>query len=272
MNDIIHLQANQYFNSTDDFMKTKKDVKEDLRNFYDKEAKKYHLTRKKPRNDGKRIVEEIIKSWKKEIKILEFGCGWWRCINYLDKNLKWIKINYTWVDISEELLKLAKKDNPKHKFICDDISNFIKDIPQESYDFIIWIASFQHIPTQWERVFLMKHFYRALKYWWEIIIINWSISKRFLKKYKKTIIKSYLKYIFTIWKHNRRNLLIPRTNWWNTKKRFYHIFSKNELEILAKEWWFLINKLTYIDKNWQKIHNRKESNNTLLVWSKEIFL
>jgi SAM-dependent methyltransferase len=247
-------------------------IKNELKNFYDNEAKKYHSSRQKLRTDWKRIVDEIIKSWKKEVDILEFWCWWWRCINYLDKNLKWIKINYTWIDLSNELLKYAKKDNPKRKFICDDISNFIKDIPQESYDFIIGIASFQHIPTQWERVFLMKHFYRTLKYWWEIVMINWSISKRFLKKYKKTIIKSYLKYIFTIWKHNRRNLLIPRTNSWHTKDRFYHIFSKKELEILTKEWWFLIDKLTYIDKNWQEINSRKKSNNTILIWLKKIFI
>jgi SAM-dependent methyltransferase len=213
-----------------------------------------------------------MKSWKKEVNILEFGCGWWRCINYLDKNLKWIKINYTWVDISDKLLKLAKKDNPKRKFICDDISNFIKDTAQESYDFIIWIASFQHIPSQWERIFLMKHFYRTLKYGWKIIMINRSISKRFIKKYRKTLAISYLKFIISIWKYNRRNLNIPRINWWEKSERFYHIFSIWELEILTKEWWFKIDKLTYLDKLWQEISNRKNSNNTLLIWSKEIFL
>lgn len=253
-------------------MKIKKDIKEDLKNFYDKEAKKYYLTRKKQRNDGKRIVDEIIKSWKKEVNILEFGCGWWRCIHYLDKNLKWIKINYKWIDISNELLKLAKKDSPKHKFICDDISNFINDAPQESFDFIIWIASFQHIPSQWEKIFLMKHFYRTLKYGWKIIMINRSISKRFIKKYIKLLTIAYLKFIFSIWKYNWRNLNIPRINWWEKSERFYHIFSIQELWILAKEWWFKIDELTYIDKLWQKISNRKNSNNTILIWSKEIFL
>ena len=248
------------------------DIKNELKNFYDNEAKKYHQTRQKPRLDWKRILGEIEKSWKKEINILEFWCGWGRCIKYLEKNLKWIKINYTWVDISNELLKYAKKDNPKHKFICDDISNYITDIPQESYDFIIWIASFQHIPTQWEKLFLMKHFYRTLKYWGKIIMINWSLSKRFLKKFKKTIINSYIKCIITFWKHKRRNLSIPWKNWWETKKRFYHIFSISELETLAKEWWFLIDKLTYIDKIWQEIADRKKSNNTILIWAKNIFI
>jgi 23S rRNA G2069 N7-methylase RlmK/C1962 C5-methylase RlmI len=41
------------------------------------------------------------------------------------------------VDISKELLKYAKKDNQKNEFICDNILDYIKKIPQESFDFII---------------------------------------------------------------------------------------------------------------------------------------
>lgn len=247
-------------------------TKENLKAFYDKEAKKYYETRNKHRSDWEIILNEIKNYWKKEISILEFGCWWWRCIKYLNENLKWIKIKYIWVDLSQNLLNYAKKDNQKYDFICWDITNFTKNIKQESFDFIIWIASFQHIPSLNERLFLMKRFYQWLKYWWKIIMTNWSYSKRFIKKFKKTILKSIFKTIYTLWWHSRRDLEIPRKNWKSTDFRYYHIFSKKELEKLGKESGFITETLTHIDKHWQNTNSRKDSNNTLFIAKKGIFL
>jgi 2-polyprenyl-3-methyl-5-hydroxy-6-metoxy-1,4-benzoquinol methylase len=112
-------------------------IKENLKNFYDKESKKYYFTRNKHRSDGEIILNEIKKNPKKTISILEFGCGGGRLIKYLNQNLKNKKINYIGVDLSKKLLELAKKDNPKNTFICDDITNYIKKTKQESFDFII---------------------------------------------------------------------------------------------------------------------------------------
>lgn len=246
-------------------------TKDNLKNFYNSEAKKYYATRNKPRSDGQWIINEIINSQKKEISILEFGCGWWRCIQHIKNNLPLIKINYIWIDLSDELLKYAQKDNPKLKFICDDISNYIKNVKQESFDFIIWIASFQHIPTYGERLFLMKHFYRCLKYWWKIIMTNRAMSKWFIKKYKKEITLSCLKSIYTFWKRSWRDLQIPRKNSGEIKYRYYHIFSKKELSTLANEWWFLTHTLIYLDKKWKDCTSRQSANNTLLIGTKWIY-
>lgn len=248
------------------------DIKNDIKNFYDNEAKKYYHSRKKQRTDGKIILQEILDYKKKSVSILEFGCGWWRCISYLNENLKWIKINYTWVDLSKNLLSFAQKDNPNDKFICDDITHHIQQVKQESFDFIIWIASFQHIPSQKEREFLMKNFYKALKYNWKIILLNRSMSNRFVNKYTKAIITSWLKTIYTLWWHNFRDLFIPRNSWKKIEDRYYHIFSKKELWKLSKEQWYITEKLTYIDKYWHEIQDRRQSNNTILVWKKQVFL
>lgn len=51
------------------------DIKNDLKSFYDAEATKYASTRKKHRTDADIVLEEIKKSGKKNITILEFGCG-----------------------------------------------------------------------------------------------------------------------------------------------------------------------------------------------------
>lgn len=241
-----------------------------LKDVYNTIAEKYYLSRNKHRNDWIHILNEIQKYWKKEISILEFGCWWWRCIKYLHENLKWIKINYTWVDISVELLKYAQKDNPKENFICEDISNYIKNAPQENFDLIVWIASFQHIEKESERLNLMKSFYKSLKYWWKLIMTNRSFSNRFKKKYKKEIIKSIIKTTCTFWNHTRNDLFIPRKYDWKTLYRFYHIYKIKELNLLCKESWLKINKLTFLDKNWKEINEEKLSNNTILIWEKKL--
>ena len=246
-------------------------IKEELKKFYNKEAKKYYHTRNKHRSDGKIILNEIKKTNKKNISILEFWCWWWRLIKFLNSNLKNKNIKYIWVDISEWLLKLAKKDNKQNVFLCEDITSYIKKTKQESLDFIIWVASFQHIPTQKEKLYLIKSFYKSLKYWWKLIMLNRSISSWFIKKHKIIIIKSLLKTIYTLWKHKLRDLKIPRKNNKKVYYRFYHMFNKKELLLLAKSWGFKIKRLSYVDKLWQECENRKKSNNTLLIWEKEVF-
>lgn len=245
-------------------------MKKQLEKFYDLEAKKYYFTRKKHRADGEIILNEIKKYWKKNISILEFGCGSGRLISFLNQNLKWKNINYIWVDLSKNLIKYAKKDNPNNIFVHDDISNYIKEIKQESLDFIIWVASFQHIPTKKERIFLMKNFYKALKYDGKIIVSNRSLSKRFIKKHYKTLIKSFLKFVYTLWLHNPKDLQIPWKNKDETYYRYYHMFSKTEIERIAETWWFKTKLSKYTDRNWEVIDSRQNSQNTIYIWEKNV--
>lgn len=246
-------------------------IKSDLKNFYDTEAEKYYYTRNKHWHDGEIILNEIKKIKKKNISILEFWCWWGRLIKFLNSKLKDKNIKYVWIDISQWLLDFAQKDNKKNKFVCEDIAKYIKKTKQESLDIIIWVASFQHAPNKKERLYLMKNFYKSLNYWWKLIMLNRSISKWFLKKHKNTIKESIWKSIYTLWKHNWRDLQIPWKNKWKTHYRFYHMFSKKELNILWKYSGFRINELSHIDKVWQKTNNWKKSNNTLFIWEKEVF-
>lgn len=246
------------------------EIKKNLESFYNEEAEKYYFSRKKYRADWYIILEKIKESPKETISILEFWCGSWRLISFLNKNIENKKIIYTWVDLSKKIIDFASKDNPKNNFIHKDIYSYIKNIKQESLDFIIWIASFQHIPNKKERIYLIKSFYKSLSYWWKLIIINRSISKWFIKKYYKCLINSFIKYIYTVWKYSRNDIYIPRKGKNKIRKRYYHIFTKNEINALTKIWWFKTILLTYIDRKWQKINNRKNSNNTIFIWEKDI--
>jgi hypothetical protein len=51
------------------------DIKTELKNFYNKSAKKYHETRNKYWNEFDVLINEIDLNSKKKISILEFGCG-----------------------------------------------------------------------------------------------------------------------------------------------------------------------------------------------------
>ncbi len=246
-------------------------IKDSLKKFYNQEAEKYYFTRKKYRTDWYIILDEIKKNPKKSISILEFWCGSWRLISFLNKNIKDKKIKYIWVDLSKKLLEFAKKENPNNSFIEDDISKYIKKTKQESLDYIIWIASFHHIPNQKERLFLLRNFYRSLNYWWKLIMTNWSISKRFIKKYFKSIIKSLLKFIYTFGNYNRNDLYIPWKNRWKIEQRFYHMFTIKEIKSLTKTAWFKTETLTHLDNNWQTTKDRKFSNNTIFIWKKSVF-
>jgi len=247
-------------------------VKEDLKDFYNRYAKKYHETRKKHREEAEIILNEICIEKNKKISILEFGCWWWRFINYLNKTNPKAKIDYTWVDISSNLIKLAQKDNPKNHFICADISTYISKIKQEQFDYIIWTESFQHIPTLKERFFLMKIFYKILKYDGKIIMTNRCLSNRFIKKYYKNILKAILEYIISFWKKSPRDIFVPWKSGESKKEfRFYHIFWLQELDNLARLSWFVISKIWYIQKDNSISKERKNARTSLLIASKQIF-
>lgn len=254
------------------------DIKASLASFYDAHAEKYYHTRNKHRADEDIFLNEIKASEKKTITILEFGCGSGRLLAHL-KKLSWIKIQYIWVDISKNLLSFAKKQMswktaPKHitaTFVCDDIVHYLKWLKQESCDFVVGVASFQHIPTTKERFFVIKNIYRILKYDGKLLMTNRSFSVWFLKKYKKDFLRALWKYVITLGKSQRNDLMIPWKNGKTTAQRFYHIYTPKELKTLVSLSGFIISKIWYLNK-WVIISSWKESQNSIVIAEKSIFL
>lgn len=253
------------------------DIKGELRSFYDAQAEKYYHTRNKHRADADIFLNEIKASEKKTIHILEFGCGSGRLLAHL-MQLKGIKITYTWVDISKNLLSFAKKQlgtktAAKHitaTFVCDDIVHYLKWLKQESFDFVIGIASFQHIPTIQERFFVIKNIYRILRYEGKLLMSNRSFSRWFLRKYQKEFLHSLWNYILSFGKNQWNDILVPRKNGKTIDKRFYHIYTLGELQRIVSLSGFVIEKLSYL-RTWTSIHSWKDSQNSLVIAKKTIF-
>jgi ubiquinone/menaquinone biosynthesis C-methylase UbiE len=176
-----------------DFFGDAIDIKKDLQQFYNKEAKKYYETRKKYWKDVEYLLEALESFRGKKIRILEFGCGSGRFASYLLQHYQG-DFDYIGVDFSQKLIDLAQKELPDFTFICSDISTFVLQQEQESFDIIVGTSSFQHIPNKKERLFLMKYFYGLLKYEGLFMMLNWAFSQRFFRTYWKQCLSSFGKW------------------------------------------------------------------------------
>ena len=246
------------------------EIKQDLQSFYNSEAKKYAETRKKFWHEEKAILDAITPLFeeKEKIRILEFGCGSGRFATLLNQNFPG-KFDYVWIDLSDELLSYASKENSNLTFFQWDITKLVKSFEQESFDLIVWTSSFQHIPTNKERSFLMKNFYRLLDYDGMLLMTNRSLSDWFTKKHRKIVMKSkFLSWLkFSKW--SSRDLMVPWTDEnWKVYERFYHFFSLKELENLTTFSWLTLEMNTFIDKDGQFTDNEKISRSSLFIATK----
>lgn len=246
------------------------EIKQDLQSFYNSEAKKYAETRKKFWHEEKAILDTITPLFENndKVRVLEFGCGSGRFATLLNQNFPG-KFDYVWIDLSDELLSYASKENPNLTFFQWDITKLIKNFEQESFDLIVWTSSFQHIPTAKERSYLMKNFYRLLDYDGMLLMTNRSLSDWFIKKHWKIVMKAKILSRFKMNKWSSRDLLVPRTDEnWVVYERFYHFFSLEELEKLATFSGLTLRKNLYIDKDWQFTNNEKISRSSFFVATK----
>lgn len=244
--------------------------KENIKEFYNKAADKFAQTRQKfwPEFEYiKKEVNDIIKKkWK--IKILELWCWSWRLYTYLLEFFPKELIDYKWVDISENLIKIAKKT--WWDFVTADMLEFLEKQGQQTFDFVIAVASFQHIPLYRERLLIMKNIYRILNYDGKYMMFNWSFSHWFFKKYTFELLKSFLIWILSLLTKPINDIFIPWKQEWKTYYRYYHIFFLFELKKLAKMSSFIVQKLCYISKNWEKTVSRKQARNSMIVCKKSI--
>ena len=205
----------------------------------------------------------------RKLRVLEFGCWSGRFASLLNQNFPG-QFDYVWIDLSDELLSYASKDNPNLTFFQWDITKLVKNFEQESFDLIVWTSSFQHIPTTKERSYLMKNFYRLLDYDWTVLMTNRSLSKWFIKKHWKVVLKAKISSLLHFNKNKARDLMVPRTDKeWKVYERFYHFFSLKELENLSKFSWLSLKVNKFLDENGEFTDNEKISRSSLFVAKKK---
>jgi ubiquinone/menaquinone biosynthesis C-methylase UbiE len=94
---------------------------------------------------------------KKNEKLLDLGCGNGR----LYKRIQSLGVDYTGIDLSENLIKKAEELYPQAKFYVASALDL--SFPDSTFDKIISIAVLHHIPSYKLRIKFMEEVHRVLK-------------------------------------------------------------------------------------------------------------
>lgn len=199
---------------------------EEVKKTYDKIAESFDQKRTSLNED----IKNLFKMAKPKETILDFGCGNGRAFPVF----KEIGAKYYGVDVSEKLLKLAKKKFPEANFLL--LTNFFQiPYPENFFDKIYAISVFHHIPSQTFRKKILKEFYRVLKPGGKVILSVWDFWNK--RGGKSLIFKFLLLKIFKNLKIDFFDVFLP---WKNEKgeilaQRYFHCFTKKEITFLLKD-------------------------------------
>ena len=131
------------------------DFKKTVKQGYNAIADRYLAERTRDSEDV-RLLDEFIERLPENAKVLDAGCGAGIPISQMLSE----RFDVTGVDFSEAQIKLAKKNVPKAKFICQDMTKL--DFPEDTFDGICSYYAIIHIPRE-EHQPLLANFYRMLK-------------------------------------------------------------------------------------------------------------
>ncbi len=107
--------------------------------------------------------------------VLDVGCGNGR----LTQLFAGTHVQYTGIDQSEELIKVAQAKYPDTKFLVGEMTKL--DFPEETFDAVYCIAAFHHLPTDELRVRTLEEMKRVLKPSGVIVLLNWNLEAAFAK-------------------------------------------------------------------------------------------
>lgn len=187
--------------------------------------------------------------WKDLVKnnnnVLDFGCGNGRLIEIF----KGKTINYTGVDLSAQLIKIAKERYKGYNFQVIDERVFkenkvILAFPGGYFNIIFCIATLQHIPSKKLRLALLKEFYRILAPNGHLVLTVWNLKRPSFLKY---LIKFTISKIFAKINIDFGDIFIPYTTADKKIKieRYLHVFTKRGLGRMVKNAGFGIEKIYY---------------------------
>lgn len=147
-----------------------------------------------------------------------------------------MKVEYIGLDISENILEIARKTYPSFKFLKGSILDL--PFPDNYFDVVLAIAVLHHIPSQELREKAVSECYRVLKPNGTFIVSVWDLWGK-----KKNIV-SLLKYSFLKIigrsKLDFGDIFLP---WGKKAKRYYHFFRKSEIiRLIEKQGFKIIEK------------------------------
>jgi len=170
-------------------------------------------------------------------KVLDSGCASGR----LFWVLKAKNVEYSGIDISEELIGIAKRCYPGANFQVANVGNL--PFPDNYFDKVLSVSVLHHIPSKQLRLQYLKESYRVLRPHGLLVLRVWDFWRR--KKAVELIAKfTFLKLtgkskldfndVFLPWKDSEGSPVI---------QRYFHCFTKGELKKLATGSGFKVKKI-----------------------------
>lgn len=197
---------------------------EGTRDGYDTIAAHFSQTRQAPWPEVQNLIDLYLHPTD---KILDVGCGNGRVADLTDK----IKADYTGLDLSGELIAIARKLHPQQQFVVGNMMH--TDFADNTFDAIMMIASFCHIPSKAHRIQTLQEMSRITKPGGILMMTNWNKYQwRFAGLRARSLLnllrgRNQLDYgdMLVPWKNQQRGVIT---------QRYYHFFTAREMIRLAR--------------------------------------
>ena len=211
---------------------------------YNRIAGKFSSTRGYISSD----ILDLKKYVKSGDKILDAGCGNGR----LSEVVRNMKIDYTGIDNSREMIKIAKDKYSSERFILSEIFNLpFKD---NSFDKVFSLSVVHHVPSKECRIEFLKEIKRVLKPNRKLILTSWYFGQEKVKKYLTDDSELDKGDIYYPFKDPENNIEVMR---------YIHCFQVDEMRDLFQKSGFKVVEDKIVQRG-KKIENK----NILIVGSK----
>ncbi len=209
-------------------------ILQQVRKFYNETTKEFSGSRKFIWKEF-RFIKDLVDS---NQKVLDLGCGNGRFSELFNQK------QYVGIDISENLVEVARKKYPDKKFIVYDGLNL--PFSENSFDLVFSIAVFHHLPKPIrEKLFIQVK--KILKPGGKFLISVWYLWHKFFTY--KLILKNLFKKIFTKTCLGFLDIEVP---WGKDKRRYVHLFTAGRLIRELKAAGFKIKRSFILKKGKQK--------------------
>ena len=139
---------------------------------YDNFAKDFSASRQ----GGWPEFDLVLQYLKKGGRVLDLGCGNGRLRKALGKDLV-PQGHYFGLDLSEELLKIAREEFEGDHFFRGDFAEVLP-FGDDNFDMVVCIAAFHHLTSKRDQVRFLKECFRVLKPDGIIFVTTWKIPKK----------------------------------------------------------------------------------------------
>ncbi|MEI6499213.1 MAG: class I SAM-dependent methyltransferase [bacterium] len=190
-------------------------------------------------------IIELKKYIQTDDRILDLGCA----NGYLIELFENIS-NYIGVDVSDELINIAKTKYPEGNFIHIEPNQI--PFPDASFDKVFCLSTIHHIPGEEERLKFMAEINRVLKPNGLLILTAWDTNSEMFAWWQKNK-ASFAEYD----EMDTSDILYPFKNGDGEAEinRYLHCFTSDELQGLLQNSSFEVEAISTISRNKGKFGN-----------------